>query len=210
MCVEQKKIYLLKIKKMDEKIIAVIPARMGARRFPGKPMADLLGMPMIGHVYHRAKMCTDFFEVFVATCDEEIAELGSAKLIINGYNCLKTIYDIDIVENTVSVNLLNQLDILLIDYLLQHFDYSAQELKQFRNYIQKNHINSLPTSKSCLITDHTEKSYNLENSFIKKTNLLFTELPDSTIKNEWEWGFDMNGYYKKDTKTIFEVLAIRV
>ena len=110
----------------------------------------------------------------------------------------------------VSVNLLNQLDILLIDYLIQYFDYSDQELKEFRNYIQKNHINSLPISKSCLITDHTEKSYTLENSFLKKTNLLFTDLPYSATKNEWEWGFDMNGYYKKDTKTIFEVIAIRV
>lgn len=59
---------------MKDKIIAIIPARMGAKRFPGKPMADLLGMPMIGHVYHRAKMCNDFFEVFVATCDNEIAD----------------------------------------------------------------------------------------------------------------------------------------
>ena len=59
---------------MKDEIIAVIPARMAAKRFPGKPMADILGMPMIGHVYHRAKMCPDFTEVFVATCDKEIAD----------------------------------------------------------------------------------------------------------------------------------------
>ncbi|MBN2893323.1 MAG: 3-deoxy-manno-octulosonate cytidylyltransferase [Bacteroidales bacterium] len=59
---------------MSEKVIAVIPARMGAKRLPGKPMADILGMPMIGHVYHRAKMSLDFIEVFVATCDKEIAD----------------------------------------------------------------------------------------------------------------------------------------
>ncbi len=59
---------------MSEKIIAVIPARMGAKRLPGKPLADICGMPMIGHVYHRAKMCIDFYEVFVATCDKEIAD----------------------------------------------------------------------------------------------------------------------------------------
>ncbi len=33
------------------KIVAIIPARMGSSRFPGKPMAEILGKPMIGHVY---------------------------------------------------------------------------------------------------------------------------------------------------------------
>ena len=36
------------------KILAVIPARMGSSRFPGKPMVPILGKPMIGHVYERA------------------------------------------------------------------------------------------------------------------------------------------------------------
>jgi 3-deoxy-manno-octulosonate cytidylyltransferase (CMP-KDO synthetase) len=45
---------------------------MGSSRFPGKPMADILGMPMIGHVYKRVKMSKLLTEVYVATCDEEI------------------------------------------------------------------------------------------------------------------------------------------
>lgn len=45
---------------------------MGSSRFPGKPMADILGMPMIGHVYNRVKMSTLLTGVYVATCDEEI------------------------------------------------------------------------------------------------------------------------------------------
>ena len=53
-------------------IISIIPARMGSSRFPGKPMADILGMPMIGHVYKRVKMCGSLSEVYVATCDTEI------------------------------------------------------------------------------------------------------------------------------------------
>jgi len=53
-------------------IISIIPARMGSSRFPGKPMADILGMPMIGHVYKRVKMSKLLTEVYVATCDEEI------------------------------------------------------------------------------------------------------------------------------------------
>ncbi len=53
-------------------IISIVPARMGSSRFPGKPMADILGMPMIGHVYKRVKMSKLLNEVYVATCDQEI------------------------------------------------------------------------------------------------------------------------------------------
>jgi len=59
---------------MKDKIIAIIPSRMGSKRFPGKPMVEIEGMPMIGHVYSRTVMCNDFDEVFVATCDEVIAD----------------------------------------------------------------------------------------------------------------------------------------
>lgn len=45
---------------------------MGSSRFPGKPMKDILGMPMIGHVYKRVKMSKTLSEVYVATCDSEI------------------------------------------------------------------------------------------------------------------------------------------
>lgn len=54
------------------KTIAIIPARMGSSRFPGKPMAKILGMPMIEHVYKRVKMSDSLDEVVVATCDEVI------------------------------------------------------------------------------------------------------------------------------------------
>ncbi len=54
------------------KIIAIIPARMGSSRFPGKPMADICGIPMIGHVYKRVKMAKRLNEVYVATCDQVI------------------------------------------------------------------------------------------------------------------------------------------
>ena len=53
-------------------IISIIPARMGSSRFPGKPMKEILGIPMIGHVFKRVKMCETLKEVYVATCDTEI------------------------------------------------------------------------------------------------------------------------------------------
>lgn len=53
-------------------IDAIIPARMGSSRFPSKPMAMIHGIPMIGHVYLRTKMCPILRETYVATCDQEI------------------------------------------------------------------------------------------------------------------------------------------
>lgn len=54
------------------RIVGVIPARMASSRMPGKPLAPILGMPMIGHVYLRSKLSKSLDEVYVATCDEEI------------------------------------------------------------------------------------------------------------------------------------------
>lgn len=55
-----------------KEIIAIIPARMGSTRFPGKPMAKIHGVPMVGHVYFRTKMCSLLNQTYVATCDQEI------------------------------------------------------------------------------------------------------------------------------------------
>lgn len=54
------------------KILALIPARMGSSRFPGKPMAPILGKPMIGHVYERVAQSPLLSLTAVATCDREI------------------------------------------------------------------------------------------------------------------------------------------
>ena len=55
-----------------KEIIAIIPARMGSTRFPGKPLAEIHGIPMVGHVYFRTKLCSLLRETYVATCDREI------------------------------------------------------------------------------------------------------------------------------------------
>lgn len=53
-------------------ILAIIPARMGSSRFPGKPMATIFGKPMIGHVYEHVSRSKCLLMTAVATCDEEI------------------------------------------------------------------------------------------------------------------------------------------
>ena len=55
------------------KTIAVIPARYQSSRLPGKPLADILGKPMIWWVYQEAKKCPKLADVVVACDDERIA-----------------------------------------------------------------------------------------------------------------------------------------
>ena len=54
------------------KIIGVIPARYKSSRFPGKPLADICGKPMIWWVYNQAAKVDDFSEVYIATDDKTI------------------------------------------------------------------------------------------------------------------------------------------
>jgi len=55
------------------KIVGIIPARYGASRFPGKPLALIAGKPMIRHVIERARAASLLSEVAVATDDPRIA-----------------------------------------------------------------------------------------------------------------------------------------
>lgn len=63
---------------MSARVVAVIPARMGSSRMPGKPLARLLGLPMIEHVYRRTRACGLVDEVIIATCDDVVAEAAAA------------------------------------------------------------------------------------------------------------------------------------
>jgi 3-deoxy-manno-octulosonate cytidylyltransferase (CMP-KDO synthetase) len=54
------------------KITAIIPARYASTRFEGKALADILGKPMVQHVYERTARAALVSEVIVATDDERI------------------------------------------------------------------------------------------------------------------------------------------
>ena len=57
---------------INQRVVAIIPARMESSRFPGKPLAHILGMPMVEHVRKRVSMCEAIEETYVATCNQEI------------------------------------------------------------------------------------------------------------------------------------------
>jgi 3-deoxy-manno-octulosonate cytidylyltransferase (CMP-KDO synthetase) len=54
------------------RVVGIIPARYGSTRFPGKPLADIGGRPMVWHVWQRATRALPRDAVFVATDDRRI------------------------------------------------------------------------------------------------------------------------------------------
>lgn len=57
------------------KVIVILPARYGSTRFEGKPLADILGKPMIQHAYERSKRAENVDRVVVATDDQRIFDV---------------------------------------------------------------------------------------------------------------------------------------
>lgn len=54
------------------KCYGIIPSRFASSRFPGKPLAEIHGMPMFWHVYQRASQCPELHAVALATDDQRI------------------------------------------------------------------------------------------------------------------------------------------
>lgn len=111
-------------------------------------------------------------------------------------------------ECYVSANILNQLDILLVDYLKLFFNLTDENIRQLRETIQLSHLNFLEKYNSCLITDFEEIHLNDDDEIIGHTPLVYTSLPQGEIENSWIWHFDTNKTYSLGHKTFMKVTAI--
>lgn len=145
------------------KAIGIIPARMGATRFPGKPLAEMLGMPMIGHCYHRTRLVSGLDAAYVATCDAPIADYvrsigGNAVMTASSHNraTTRTAEALEIIERETG----EQIDIVVmvqgdeplispetIGETLKHFADPAVEivnvisrLRTLEAFVDKNNV----------------------------------------------------------------------
>lgn len=69
----------------------VIPARFESSRFPGKPLIDICGKPMIQHVWERCCLSVDQARIFVATdneCIKEAVENFGGQVVMTSSECL--------------------------------------------------------------------------------------------------------------------------
>ncbi len=125
------------------KIVGVIPARYASSRFEGKALADILGKPMVQHVYERASCAKTLNEVVIATDDRRIydAVIRFGGKVVMTPECptgtdrvayVAETLDCDVVANIQGDEPL--LEPALIDQLLQPFldfpDVQVSTLKQ--------------------------------------------------------------------------------
>ncbi|RXS95780.1 3-deoxy-manno-octulosonate cytidylyltransferase [Silvibacterium dinghuense] len=56
----------------NQRVLGVIPARLGSTRLPRKVLREIAGQPMLSWVYHAARACTLLDQVLIATDSEEV------------------------------------------------------------------------------------------------------------------------------------------
>jgi len=107
----------------------------------------------------------------------------------------------------ISVNLLNQLDILLCDHIRRKLPFQQELSVSFRAAIQAFHLEWLTKKPGCLVTDVKEHRIPQKGQSSSKP-LLYTHLPSGMRQDSWEWDFDSRGTYHPGSRTRMEVQAI--
>jgi len=107
----------------------------------------------------------------------------------------------------ISVNLLNQLDIILCDHIRRKLPFQQELSVSFRAAIQSFHLAWLTKKPGCLIADTQEHRIPHKGQASSK-RLLYTDLPEGIRRDRWEWDFDSRGTYHPGSRTRMEVQAV--
>lgn len=110
-------------------------------------------------------------------------------------------------DAVISVNLLNQLDIILCDFLKGLGSFQQETPDLFRSAIQQFHIQWISRYPGCLITDVMEIREDKGGQSDSKS-LLYTPLPEGIRRDRWNWDFDTLGTYHPEALTRMEVQAV--
>jgi len=116
-------------------------------------------------------------------------------------------FDLSDFSFVASCNILNQLDIILIDYLKKSLDVTSVLEQKIRRFIQDNHLHILPKTKSCLITDVEELWVDKYECIKKQQSLIYTANMPVDPTKKWTWYFDNHYTYQDNYKTWFYVHA---
>jgi hypothetical protein len=122
----------------------------------------------------------------------------------------QTTFDLSRFDFVFSCNILNQLDILLVDYLAQFFELSHEETFIFRNNVQELHIDSLPHKRSCIVADYEEITCMPDGKEIFRKTSVYHPITQRPDVRHWTWKFDTQMTYYKDKMTFFEVLGCQL
>ena len=108
----------------------------------------------------------------------------------------------------LSLNILNQLDILLVDYIRKKVDCDEELIMKFRRVLQESHVNMLQEHPFILMTDYMEILINSHGKVLEEKELIFTRIPSGELVREWEWQFDSKRLYNSHANTNMKVKAV--
>lgn len=148
-------------------------------------------------------------QIFHIINKKQVIKVDDLFKLIPEYNSsvLNHIQDFDYIA---SVNILNQLDILICDYIFENYEITELDLVKLRKHIQNQHINLLPSQKSYIISDYEELNFDKKNNLLYKKQLVHLELKNSKNCLKWIWIFDTHFKYHQNTKTHFKVRAFAI
>lgn len=107
----------------------------------------------------------------------------------------------------ISLNLLNQLDILLCDHLIKQSNPEKEILDHLRQKIQAFHLQWILQKPGCLITDTSVISIHKDGHRETKS-LIHAPLPNVEKREQWTWEFDSKGTYRAGIHSNMEVEAL--
>ncbi len=113
-------------------------------------------------------------------------------------------------ELIISLNLLNQMDILLVDYIQGYITLEEKECADFRIRIQRSHLDFLKATRACLISDTEERIINRQDQETERKKLIYAGFPEGRRQESWIWRFDESGNYKRGMKTQMLVRAVEL
>ena len=122
----------------------------------------------------------------------------------------QTTWDMAEFDFVFSCNILNQLDILLVDYLVQFFELSHEETVVFRSNVQQHHIDLLPRGRSCLVADYEEITCAPDDREISRKTSVHHPIIQHPDARRWTWDFDTKMTYYDGKKTFFKVMGVEV
>ncbi len=108
----------------------------------------------------------------------------------------------------ISLNILDQLDSLIRDYINRWFVVPSGVLENFRARIQEAHVSMVSAYPFCIIADDHEILFNSQGEERQGEKLLLTTLPGGNHEEEWTWKFDNHFGYNEGYKTWFRVKAV--
>jgi hypothetical protein len=116
--------------------------------------------------------------------------------------------DLSQYDYVISCNILDQLDVILTDYLRENGIYTDKELELITRKIQKSHLDMLPRKKTVIICDLEEWVMDAEEKVSKRRTLVYEPLPGIETMVTWVWKFDTQMTYYPSYKTHFKVAAL--